>query len=250
MNKDAERRASSGSAADGGSMSKFNLDVLAYEESPVGMICLRRRELLSEPGTVVTEITLDHEFLMSSLVTASERALALRALELRPGTELEVLVGGLGLGYTAREALTSERVARVDVIEYLPQVIDWMERGLIPLSSELLEDSRFAVTQGDVYGYLAADPGKQYDLILVDVDHSPDERLGSASDSFYTREGLQRAMRHLRPGGLLGVWSYAESPEFESVLRSAVEEVHVETETFVHRFLGDEETNWLYFGRA
>jgi spermidine synthase len=231
-------------------MSRFNLEVLAYEESPVGMICLRRRELLSEPGTVVTEITLDHEFLMSSLVTASERALASCALELCPGAELEVLVGGLGLGYTAREALASERVARVDVIEYLPQVIDWMERGLVPLSAELRADPRFSVSQGDAYGFLAAEPGKLYDLILVDVDHSPEERLGSASDSFYTREGLQRARRHLRPGGVLGVWSYAESPEFESVLRSAFDEVHVETETFIHRLLGDEETNWLYFGRA
>ena len=231
-------------------MSKFDLEVLAYEESPVGMICLRRRELLSEPGTVVTEITLDHEFLMSSLVTVSERALARRGLDLHPGTDLEVLVGGLGLGYTAREALTSPRVARVDVIEYLPQVIDWLERGLVPLSDELRADARFAVEQGDVYGTLAAEPPKRYDVILVDVDHSPDERLGSASDSFYTRAGLARARRHLRPGGVLGVWSYTESPVFEEALRRVFPEVHVESETFVHALLGDDETNWLFFGRA
>jgi spermidine synthase len=231
-------------------MSKFDLEVLAYEESPVGMICLRRRELLSEPGTVVTEITLDHEFLMSSHVTVSERALARRALELHPGKALQVLVGGLGLGYTAREALASPRVARVEVIEYLPQVIDWLERGLVPLSEELRAEARFAVEQGDVYGYLAAEPPKRYDVILVDVDHSPDERLGSASDSFYTRDGLSCAKRHLRPGGVLGVWSYTGSPDFEDALRGVFDEVHVETETFVHALLGDEETNWLFLARA
>lgn len=231
-------------------MSDSNLEVLAYEESPVGMICLRRRELLSEPGTVVTEITLDHEFLMSSHVTFSERALALRALELCPGADLEVLVGGLGLGYTARAALTSERVARVDVIEYLPQVIDWMERGLVPLSEELRADARFAVSEGDAYGHLAAEPVKRYDLILVDVDHSPDERLGGASDSFYTHDGLARAKQHLLPGGVLGVWSYAPSPDFEKTLRSVFDEVYVEESSFDHALLGGEETNWLFFGRA
>ena len=53
-------------------MSKLNLEILAYEESPLGILCLRRRELLSEPGTIVTEVTLTHEFLMTSLYTDSE----------------------------------------------------------------------------------------------------------------------------------------------------------------------------------
>ncbi len=94
-------------------MSKSNLEILAYEPSPLGLLCLRRRELLSQPGTIVTEVTLDHEFLMSSLYTDSERALARMALQMHSGAELRVLVGGLGLGYTAREALQSQRVAQV-----------------------------------------------------------------------------------------------------------------------------------------
>ena len=93
-------------------MPPSNLEILAYEESPLGPLCLRRRELLSQPGTIVTEVTLNHEFLMSSLYTDSERALANLALELHVGENLRVLVGGLGLGYTAREALLSDRVGR------------------------------------------------------------------------------------------------------------------------------------------
>ena len=140
-------------------MAKLNLEILAYEESPLGLLCLRRRELLSQPGTIVTEVTLNHEFLMSSLYTDSERALARTALEMHSGDELQVLVGGLGLGYTAREALLSGRVARVEVVELLPQVIDWLAGGLVPLSSELQEEMgkrrRLVVIEGDVYRRLA-----------------------------------------------------------------------------------------------
>ena len=82
-------------------MPDSNLEILAYEMSPLGLLCLRRRELLSQPGTIVTEVTLNHEFLMSSLYTDSERALAQTALQMHSGKDLQVLVGGLGLGYTA-----------------------------------------------------------------------------------------------------------------------------------------------------
>ena len=88
-------------------MTTGNLEILAYEESPIGMICLRRRELLSQPGTVVTEITVDHMLLMSSCNTASEEALAGVALAMHAGKDLSVLVGGLGLGHTADAALRS-----------------------------------------------------------------------------------------------------------------------------------------------
>jgi hypothetical protein len=98
-------------------MSRSNLQVLAYETTPLGDLCLRRRELLSRPGTVITEITLDHQLLMSSHHTVSERALATEALARHSGHELSVLIAGLGLGYTAAAVLQSERVERLEVIE-------------------------------------------------------------------------------------------------------------------------------------
>ena len=79
-------------------MSPSNFKLLAFETTPIGDLCLRRRELLASPGTIITEITLDQELLMSSYNTASERALATEALERHAGSELSVLVGGLGLG--------------------------------------------------------------------------------------------------------------------------------------------------------
>lgn len=231
-------------------MSPSNLEILAYEDSPLGPLCLRRRELLSEPGTVITEVTLNHAFLMSSYNTASERALASVALEMHPGADLRVLVGGLGLGYTAHAALASPRVAEVRVVEFLPQVVQWLEQGLVPLSAALAADGRFSTTSGDVYARLAAAPDERFDLILVDVDHAPDDQLSRVNDVFYTRAGLERASRHLAPGGILGVWSYAESSPFAAALREVFRDVRIEPVTFFNGLIDEETTDWLFFARA
>ncbi len=228
-------------------MTTSNLDVLAYGDSPIGNICLRRRELLASPGTIVTEITVDHMLLMSSYHTASERALSSRALERHGGTDgLRVLVGGLGLGYTAQEALKSEAVTRVDVVEFLPQVIGWMKNGLVPLSDELNSEPRYSVIEGDVYAMLAAPSEIQYDLILIDVDHSPDEPLADANAAFYTEAGLRRAKEHLRPGGVLGVWSYADSGPFADAVRAVFPHGEIAPVEFDNELTGEEETNWLF----
>ena len=109
------------------------LTYLASAHTALGTIYLLEREILSQPGTMVLELFFDHALLMSSLNTHSERALARHAIEMHGGRDLRVLVGGLGLGYTAREVLDSEAVASLEVIEFLPELIDWFERGVIPL---------------------------------------------------------------------------------------------------------------------
>lgn len=230
---------------------KSNLEILAWEDTELGLLCLRRRELLSRPGTIVTDVTLDHELLMSSHLTLSERTLARSALALHPGHDLRVLIGGLGLGYTAHEVLTAggDRVAHVEVVEFLPQVIDWVARGLVPLAGELRAHPRLTIVQGDVYAMLAGEPEQTYDLILIDVDHSPDEHLGGANASFYTEQGARRARRHLAEGGVLGIWSYAEHSPFATALRAVFGRVHVEPVTVVNDLVGEEQTDWLFFAR-
>src|SRR5688572_25941393 len=117
----------------------------AFEEldhchTDLGELVLRRRRPVSLPDQWVYEVKLAGRFLMSSLNTESERELATRALALIPGGELRVLIGGLGLGYTAAAALADPRVAAVDVIERLPEVIAWHRRGLVPLGDALCRD--------------------------------------------------------------------------------------------------------------
>lgn len=232
-------------------MKRSNLEILAYETTELGTLCLRRRELLSQPGTLVTDVTLDHELLMSSHLTVSERTLARRALDLHPGRALRVLVGGLGLGYTANEVLVAGggRIAAVEVVEYLAPVIDWVGQGLVPLATALRTDVRLAIGQGDVYARLAGSPEATYDLILIDVDHAPDEPLGGTSASFYTEAGLTHACRHLAEGGVLGVWSYAEHSSFATAMGRVFAEVHVEPVTVLNDLVGQEQTDWLFFAR-
>ncbi len=230
-------------------MSASKIEILAYQPSPLGTLCLRRRELLSQPGTIVTEVTLNHEFLMSSLYTDSEQALARIAIEMHGGSELSVLVGGLGLGYTAHEALKSDCVALVEVVEFLPQVIDWLSQGLVPLSEELLGDGRLRVVRGDIYQRLAESPSQRFDVILIDVDHSPDDPLGDESDGFYTAAGLHAARGHLADNGVLAVWSYAESSPFADALREVFDEVRVEAISYDNELVDERPTDWLFFAR-
>lgn len=230
-------------------MSKSNLEILAYEDSPLGPLCLRRRELLSRPGTSVTEVTLNHEFLMSSLYTDSERELARIAIEMNQRENLNVLVGGLGLGYTAREALQSTRCSTVEVVELLPQVITWLKQGLVPLSDELNGEPRLSVQQGDVYARLNGTPTHQYDVIMIDVDHSPDERLGEENASFYSAGGLRAAKEHLAPSGVLAIWSYAESSPFADALRTVFKNVRVEPVTYDNKLVDEQPTDWLFFAQ-
>lgn len=228
-------------------MDKPLFEILTYESTELGTLCLRRRELLCEPGTIITEVTLNHEFLMSSYLTASERALSEVALKMHEGSELRVLVGGLGLGYTANAALASDRVTRCEVIEYLPQVIAWLKDGMVPLSEKLNAESRLVVTHSDVYQHLLGEPTEYHDLILIDVDHSPDENLGTANGQFYTADGLQRAKLHLSDRGILGVWSYAESSPFADALHQVFANVRIEPVTVFNNLVNEEQTDWLFF---
>lgn len=228
----------------------INFEILAYEDTPLGPLCLRRRELLAQPGTIVTEVTLNHEFLMSSYNTDSERAISNRAVEIHGGKRLSSLVGGLGLGYTTAELTRHANVASVDVVEYLQPVIDWLQGGLVPLSKELGQASNLNIIHGDVYAQLLGEPTTTYDLIIIDVDHSPDDQLAEQQHPFYTVDGLARVKAHLRPAGVLAVWSYAQSSEFADALHETFDKVHVEPVTTFNSLVDHEQTDWLFFGVA
>ena len=203
-------------------------EVLDIQDTDLGELCLRRRELVSRPGMIITEVTLDHGFLMSSYHTESERRLAEVALEMHEGTDLSVLVGGLGLGFTAQAALASSRVARVEVVELLEPVIAWLDQGWLPTGETLAADSRLEITQGDVYARLLGPAQQRFDLVLIDVDHAPEEPLDPGSAPFYTADGLGAVAQHLSPGGVLAVWSTDPSPAFEDDLRSVFGQVEIE----------------------
>lgn len=185
---------------------------LDYRETPMGVISLRRRR---DPrsGDDVFEVKLDDDFLMSSLYTVAEIEVARLALARLPGPDLDVLVGGLGLGYTALAVLDDPRVRSLVVIEALGEVIEWHQRGLIPAGERLAADPRCTLVQGDFFALAAGpgldprDPARRFDAVVVDIDHSPVHHLHPAHAPFYTEAGLRRLSEHLRPGGCFSLWS-------------------------------------------
>ena len=136
-------------------MSLF-FEELDYRPTPIGALSLRRRREMSL-GVDVLEIKLGEEHLMSSLFTASEIALARLGLAELSGPGLDVVVGGLGLGYTAQAVLESEAVASLLVIETLEPVIDWHRTGLLPLGPALTGDPRCRLIHGDFFALAASD---------------------------------------------------------------------------------------------
>jgi spermidine synthase len=186
---------------------------LDYRPTPIGALSLRRRRELSL-GVDVFEIKLGDQYLMSSLFTASEIALARLGLAELSGPGLDVVVGGLGLGYTAQAVLEHEAVKSLLVVEALNAVIDWHETGLLPLGSALTKDPRCRFVLGDLFALAASKegfdpdvPARRFDAILIDIDHTPDFVLDPQNAAFYRPEGLKRLAAHLHLGGVFGLWS-------------------------------------------
>jgi spermidine synthase len=227
-----------------------NFEELDCRDTELGELILRRRRPVSLPDQWIYEVKLAGRFLMSSLVTDSERELATRALARLDGTSLRVLVGGLGLGFTAAAALADRRVVAVDVVERLPEVIDWHRRGLVPLGASLCGDARCRLLAGDCLQQLQTGDGQSYDAILIDVDDSPIHLLDESHAGFYTVAGLAAVQRRLRPGGVFALWtSLPAEPEVTARLQQAFGNASVEEVRFDNPLLDDPEVNAIYFAR-
>ena len=189
---------------------------LDYRQTQLGELILRRRRILKLDRDVV-EVILNDEHLMSDMFTASEIALAtipMGLLETGGAGQVGVLVGGLGLGYTADAVLGFQSVVSLTVVEYLSPIIEWHEAGLLPLGTRLSDDPRCRFVEGDFFdlasgdvGFDPAMPGRRFDGIFLDIDHSPDFHLNPSHADFYSEEGLARLSRSLEAGGIFALWS-------------------------------------------
>ena len=195
---------------------------LDHRQTPLGELTLRRRRVAALGGMEVYEVKLGDAFLMSSLFHEVEVALAELALAGRDAP-LDVVVGGLGLGYTARAALQHPAVRSLIVVEALDAVIEWHERGLVPLGAGLVGDPRCRFVHGDFFalaaapaGFDPANPGQKFHAVLLDIDHSPHNLLHARHGAFYQPAGLRGLVAHLQPGGVFALWS--DDPPEESFL--------------------------------
>jgi spermidine synthase len=223
---------------------------LDWQQTPMGDLTLRRR---TEPtlGVEVFEVKLSDEFLMSSLFTVAEEELSTLGLAATRGEKLAVLVGGLGLGYTAVTALRDPRVASVTVIDALPAVLDWHERELLPTSAELVRDARTSLVLGDFFALMRRTPLVSYDAILLDVDHSPRHQLNPSHADLYEVAGLRALSAHLAADGIFALWSDDPPDEdFLVKLAEVFDECVAHVVDFANALTGGTSSNTVYVGRA
>jgi spermidine synthase len=183
------------------------------------------------------EIISNGVFLMDTRAGESERLLVRAALE-RVARPADVLIGGLGVGFSLAEALACPLTRAVTVIEREPAVIGWHATHLRPYSGGALSeggDGRVRVERADLLAWLRAtgpDAGsgagsraERFDVICLDIDNGPEWTVTEGNAALYGPAGLELLAARLRPGGVLAVWSAAAAPAFEASLRERFADV-------------------------
>lgn len=187
-------------------------ETIAAASTPRGEVVLRER--VDDDGSVVHELIVAGVFAMDSVDTSTETALAVRSLE---GVESpgRVLVGGLGLGFTAWQVLKDSRVREVHVAEIEEDLVQWARLGLTPTLGVLARHPRATLHASDVADVLAGDapdaPGP-WDLVLLDVDNGPSFLVHEGNERLYSAPALESALRAVAEGGTLAVWSAQREP--------------------------------------
>jgi spermidine synthase len=233
----------------------LSFEELSHRRTPLGDLSLRRRTYAAADEPVY-EVMLGDEFLMSSLFTAGEIALADLGLAELGGGPLDVVVGGLGLGYTASAVQRHPCVRSLLVVEALPDVIEWHRSGLVPLGPGLVSDPRCHLVNADFFG-LVDTPGldgrdldKRFHAILVDIDHSPRHVLNPGHAALYRPEGLRRLADHLQPGGVFALWSNDPPDDgFCKVLAAEYWRSTAHVVRFRNPMQGGEASNTIYVAR-
>ncbi|HHW91237.1 MAG TPA: spermine/spermidine synthase [Firmicutes bacterium] len=168
------------------------------------------------------EIIFNGVFLMATYGGESEREmvrLALREISRRGRKKgIQLLIGGLGMGFSLQEALKSRAVERVVVVEVAPPVIKWNRCYFGGFNDNALSDGRTELVLDDLYLYLKRATPENYDGIILDIDNGPDWLVLASNQRLYTGAGLSRVRDLLRPGGCFVLWSLTKNAAFREEL--------------------------------
>ena len=230
---------------------------LDFQETPLGGISLRRRTEPRLEGKLLYEVKLGDEFLMSSQFTDSEIQLAslgLAALkEMNYKKDLDIIVGGLGLGYTAVTVLEDPAVRSLKIIEIMQPVIDWHQKNLVPLGKVLTSDPRCNIINADFFEVATSSQKGFYDTdelvhaVLLDIDHSPTHWLNQENRTFYTEKSMNKLADKILPGGIFGLWSNdPPDKEFLNLLDSVFQSSRSHVVSFPNPYTGGESSCTVY----
>lgn len=218
---------------------------IARAESERGELVLRERR--PEAGPTTVELRANGVFVMDTLETSTEQALAESALA-QVTDPRAVVVGGLGLGFTMHAVLADSRVEKVAVVEIEQALVDWMRDGTVSHGPALLADERVTVVVADIAVAMAEATPTSYDLVLMDVDNGPGYLVHDANAALYREPFLEAARAALRPGGVLAIWSAAESPELAQTLGRVFDDT--DARRYDVLLQDRDEEYWLYVARV
>lgn len=226
------------------------------QDTPLGELTLRRRHIPAFGDRDIYEVKLGDDYLMSSMFVEAEVALADLALKEVQGDDLQVVVGGLGLGYTAQAALQDSRVGELLIIEALQPVIHWHQEAKVPVGAELSNDPRCSYVHADFFqaattGHFDPErPERRFDAVLLDIDHSPRSLLNDRSSRFYTAQSMKLLAKQLKENGVFAMWSNEPSEQsFIDDLKAVFEDVWFETVSFYNPLQNAEATNTIYLAK-
>ena len=173
------------------------------------------------------EVISNGVFLMDTRDGRSERLLVRAALDAVPGAR-SILIGGLGVGFSLREAGSDAQLERIDVVEIEEAVVRWHDTHLRGLTGDALTDPRVRVTVDDLARHLTR-VRTAYDVVCVDVDNGPAWTVTPANDALYGEDGTRALLAAVRPDGVLAIWSAMPVPAYEARLRRLATSVDVHT---------------------
>ena len=179
-------------------------ETLARGDGVLGEMALRRR--VEFDGQAVYELIVNGTFLMDTSQTSTETLLADAVLD-RHAAPRRVLVGGLGLGVTARAVLADVRVEQLVIVEIEPLLVDWLRSGLVPGAQLVLEDPRVEIRTADVIDVLRRAADRSFEAVLLDVDNGPGFLVQPRNAALYERVAMTDAARVLTPDGVVAIWS-------------------------------------------
>lgn len=192
---------------------------MARADGVLGEVVLRRRD---EDGASLLELLVGGVLLMDDGDASTEATLAVEALARLGGDRLRVLVGGLGLGYTAAAVLDDPRVVEVVVVEVEPALVGWAADGLMPAAATATADPHTRVVTADLADVLPSLAEGSLDAVLLDVDNGPGFLVHDRNARLYAPPGLRAAATALRPGGVLAVWCSASEPALARAMAAVV----------------------------
>lgn len=198
----------------------LELTVIDRSENERGQLQLQKR---GDDYEIISNGT----FLMATYNGESERSLVSVPVSLCEQPR-HVLIGGLGVGFSLREALRHEQLERVTVVEIEEKIIEWNATHLAPFSDHALQNPRAHVVLADLLSFIHVTE-ETYDCICLDIDNGPDWTVTENNGNLYGEDNLLVLSRLLNDGGVIAFWSASDSPEFARRMELYFDQVDVLT---------------------